>query len=370
MTRHYPIIDPIRFSAALLVLAFHSAYVFSTEDAIVAAGMGLLRGGWIGVDLFFAISGLVVGLAAHRDWRAAPASFRTAFMRKRVARIVPLYLVTAVVWLLCLDGSALQGESWLRQALSHATFTHNFWPDTLMSINPPSWSLAHEFQLYVLLVLATPWLARRTPGTILLMAFATAILWRWGVYCIVAWQAPAEGVALVQHYTFVTPGMIDSFGAGVALAAWHRRGGTLGDTLGGALGGALAWVGLLALPVALSIAGEATAAFSDASVWNDPVAALLLRSGIAACVALFLLCALELGSRLSAGGAWGRHLGDLSYGIYLWHAIVLLLVQRKLDAPIPVKFAAVLLLTLVLAELGFWLVERPMLRRLRARVPA
>lgn len=361
MNQHHPILDPIRFGAAMLVLSFHSAYIFASEDIIVASGFALVRGGWIGVDLFFVISGLVVGMAADRDWRARPKAFRGRFLLRRAARILPLYLVTCVIWLLCVDDGALRGDSWLRQLLSHLTLVHNVWPDTLSAINPPSWSLAHEFQLYVLLIALTPWLARCSPGVILLLSFTTAIVWRCAAYLLLSGQHSAAEIMQVQHFAFFTPGMIDSFGAGVAMMAWHRRGGAIPVRFHG-----LAWMCLLALLPALWIAGEAHAAISDASIWNQPAKALLLRSFVAVGVALFLLGAIETGKRLATDGAWSRHLGDLSYGIYLWHAIVLLAVARLLDAPIPVKFVVVVLLTLIAAELGLRLIERPILRRARA----
>ncbi len=359
MNRHYAILDPIRFAAALLVFAFHCAYLFSTDEAVAAAGLGFLRGGWIGVDLFFAISGFVVGLAAQRDWHQTPGAFPGRFLARRAVRIVPLYLLTGLVYLAFVDDAALRGDSWLRQAISHLSFTHNFWPDTMLSINPPSWSLAHEVQLYLVLALLTPWLVGRKPSTILALAFALAIAWRCAAYLALR----HTDATLLQHYAFATPGMIDSFGAGVALAAWHWRGGGNLPRWRN-----LAWVGLLALAAALLAAADATAAIDDGSIWHTPVRALLLRSFVAAGVALFLLAALAAGTRLASAGAVWRHLGDISYGIYLWHAIVLMLISKWLDAAIPIRCAAALLATLALAELTLWLVERPILRRARARL--
>ncbi len=363
VNRHYAILDPIRFAAALLVLAFHAAGAFLPAQTFAATGIAFVRGGWAGVDLFFVISGLVVGMAAQREWQATPTSYRSRFLLKRLARIAPLYLVTCAVYLAFVDDAVLRGDSAWRQVLSHVSFTHNFWPDTMMSINGATWSLSNEFQLYLILILATPWLARRSPKAILLLAFGIALAWRVGSYLALIHFFPENGQVLAQHYGLVTPGMIDSFGAGVALAVWRGRGGELAQRWRWLNG-----VFLLGLPLALWHAGTVTVQSLQANIGY----ALLMHSVLAALLALFLLGALELSQRhLATGHHWLRHLGDLSYGIYLWHGIVLVLVQRAMpDSPGLLRLVAVVVLSLVLAWIGFRLIERPVLTRIQAWLKA
>jgi hypothetical protein len=91
----FPNVNFLRAAAALLVLVYHVVEL-GPWPAFPTHGVFLLfRMGWIGVDLFFVISGFVIGLSAIRLYRDGDRSYRWTFMRRRLARIVPLYLVTA-----------------------------------------------------------------------------------------------------------------------------------------------------------------------------------------------------------------------------------------------------------------------------------
>lgn len=95
--------------------------------------------------------------------------------------------------------------------------------------------------------------------------------------------------------------------------------------------------------------------------------AVLFRS----LIALFAACALlaALSARHQLTGAWqiGIRLGKLSYGIYLWHLIVLQLVQKYTALTGTKAVFVILLLTWLLSELSLRLVERPAMRWGQAR---
>jgi peptidoglycan/LPS O-acetylase OafA/YrhL len=135
--------------------------------SFLATGPALLvRAGWIGVDMFFVISGFVIGLSALQGYDREGPPFRAAFARRRIARIVPLYVLTCLIFLLPVDPSLL-GLPLRQLALhlgSHALFLHNLSPATHGSINGPNWSVALEMQFYAAMALATPLLARATLG--------------------------------------------------------------------------------------------------------------------------------------------------------------------------------------------------------------
>lgn len=353
-TSHHAGLDPLRFAAALLVLGFHALETADWSGGLWSnGGWGLLRAGWAGVDVFFVISGLVIGGSALRGVEGGGA-WRGAYWRRRLARIVPLYLLTCVVFLLAVDASPVRGGDGAKQVLSHLFFVHNLFPDTLATINPPSWSLANEMQFYLLAMLAAPWLVRVPPMRLAIGAFAVAIAWRVAAW----WGLRASGnddVGLYNWATLVAPGMLDSFGLGVAMACARRRG--VAPPRGVAAWG-FALVGL----VLLAVAAGATEASVRGRLWDTPVIALLLHSGTAlgAGALVWAVHAAQPSARWRA--TWQR-LGDLSYGVYLWHAIVLMLLITNTPWRGPMLLAATLPPTLLLAAASWVLLERPILRR-------
>src|SRR4051794_968387 len=89
MSKHIPALDGVRGLAILLVIAFHARVVFVSTSEIPFLGFRLLALGWIGVDLFFVLSGfLITGILL--DTRDASGYFQ-AFYSRRVLRIFPLY---------------------------------------------------------------------------------------------------------------------------------------------------------------------------------------------------------------------------------------------------------------------------------------
>ena len=159
---YFPNINLLRAFAALLVLVYHVIELAPWPD-FPASGVGLMfRAGWVGVDLFFVISGFVIGLSAIRLYREGASDYRRTFMRRRLARIVPLYVFTCAAFLLMVD-SPVFTLPWRKLALqlgSHLLFLHNLHPSLHGAINGPNWSVAAEMQFYVLVIVAVPLLSR------------------------------------------------------------------------------------------------------------------------------------------------------------------------------------------------------------------
>lgn len=351
---HFAGLDPLRLAAALVVLGFHALETADWSGGLWShGGWGLLRAGWVGVDVFFVISGLVIGSSAMRGVDRGGA-WRTGYWRRRLARIVPLYLLTSVVFLLAVDASAVTGPGGIRQALSHLFFVHNLWPETLATINPPSWSLANEMQFYLLAMLAAPWLVRLPPLALALGLWLFALLWR-----VLAWRfALGQGVddaGTLNWLSTLAPGMLDSFGLGLALAAARRRGLA-------APHGLVRWYMLAAALLALGTLATVTEAVARGTHWQTPVIALGLHSwaALAAAALVWAVHDLQPSARMRSAWTWA---GQLSYGVYLWHAIVLFLLLAHTSLRGPALLAATLGPTLLLAILGWVMLERPVLRR-------
>lgn len=150
-------LDALRGIAATAVMLFHCIGLLPWE--VSGTPLMLFGAGWVGVDLFFAISGYVITISAlrHKD----SPTYSQDFWRARLARILPLYYFTCGIFLLLVNATALeQDAAW--QVLSHLLLVHNLFQDTAMSINGVTWSLGVEMQLYLLAFLVVPWLARRS----------------------------------------------------------------------------------------------------------------------------------------------------------------------------------------------------------------
>src|SRR5687768_12931171 len=97
-TSHFAGLDPLRLAAALVVLGFHALETADWSGGLASHGAwGALRAGWVGVDVFFVISGLVIGGSALRGVERGGA-WRADYWRRRLARIAPLYFLTCLVF--------------------------------------------------------------------------------------------------------------------------------------------------------------------------------------------------------------------------------------------------------------------------------
>ena len=136
----FPGIDLLRGLAALLVLVYH-VIEYGNWSSLPNTGLAyVLRHGWVGVGLFFTIIGFVIALSALDGVQQQGANFRKPFAIRRLARIVPLYLLTSLLFLVLIQPTLLL-QPWPSLTVhigSHLLFIHNLYPGTHGSINAPS----------------------------------------------------------------------------------------------------------------------------------------------------------------------------------------------------------------------------------------
>jgi peptidoglycan/LPS O-acetylase OafA/YrhL len=154
-------LDGVRGAAIALVLAWHylALQIHAEPGSFVAYAMLPLRLSWRGVDLFFVLSGFLIG-GILIDSKDRPGAAQT-FWTRRACRILPLYILTLSLFFIALLLGLKPSAPWLladpMPALSYATFTQNF----AMAANDTfganwmgvSWSLALEEQFYLVLAL-------------------------------------------------------------------------------------------------------------------------------------------------------------------------------------------------------------------------
>ncbi len=351
MSDRFDNIDLLRGFAATAVVVYHVIELTRWAAFPIDGPLVTFRIGWIGVDLFYVISGFVITTSALALWRQDAATFRGRYWARRLSRIVPLYFVTCALWVaLFMPGLfAKSTTAWLGQILTHLTFTHTFFPWTYASIDPVNWTVAIEMQFYLVVALLVPWLARISPWRLWLGCILVAWAWRGTMFAVFGHFEPGLFFMPVMQL----PGCLDEFGAGIFLARMldakpkEHRPATgylwlLGAIAAGTVSFAIYW--------------------RYTSYWDLPAMVIFWRTSLGA----FFLCVVAAAVYLPAiAVTWPlrplRYLGVVSYGIYLWH---LFAIRYCLTVPGMTSAEALVTalgLTLALAMLSWHLFERPIL---------
>lgn len=353
--QHYPLIDVLRGFAALLVLWYHVIEIGQWKD-FPWTGIALLpRIGWIGVDLFFVLSGFVIGKAAIEASQADPRGWRPVYVERRLRRIVPLYMATLVLFLLLVDPTLLQnGSEAVRHILTHVLFIHNIWVKTAGSINGPNWSVALEMQFYLLMLLATPWVARSPAWKVLVIWVLVAIAWR---FASTHFYPPGGGKPMHQQVAATQlPGVLDGFVFGICLAKLALQ-GRLDYTPRRLVAWCVAAVALVLVALELF--------WPRAFYWHSWQMITFWRTLLYAAFAAVLAVVVVMPW---SGGPWLRplrYLGEISYGLYLWHVPVLVTLLDKTAWRGPELLAGTVVCTTVLASLSWHGFEKLWMRSAR-----
>jgi peptidoglycan/LPS O-acetylase OafA/YrhL len=156
-SRRIPALDGLRGIAILLVLMRHTIFGMETNSRFLSHILAVGQLSWSGVDLFFVLSGFLIG-GILLDARESPRYFRT-FYARRAYRIFPLYAAITALFLLrhlpfhFIPGTLGNHSPLSIPWLSYVTLTQNFWMVQLGWFGLPAmaatWSLAVEEQFYL-----------------------------------------------------------------------------------------------------------------------------------------------------------------------------------------------------------------------------
>lgn len=365
----FPGLDGLRAIGALGVLSTHVG--FASGDALNGPFTGLLARLDAGVAIFFVISGFLLyrpHLVAMAATRPRPAT-RT-YLWHRALRILPaLWIATALAGVMLAHDKQVDLGLYLR----HATLIHIYFENHQIDGLSQMWSLATEGAFYVVLpVLA--WVLsrlgfsrRRDVHRQLLVLAVFGVAGPTWMAVVASSGHPSSGLWL--------PGYLGWFGAGMALAVWQvarsqgllpdRVLGRLADNPGTVWAGALAVFALATSPIAGPY-GLSPASLGQAATKS------LLYAVFALLVVFPAVASLSESTEPRAvralGGRVGHFLGDISYGVFAYHVVVLGVVERLIGhVPFSGRFAPLFWLTLsisvILATLSYRLVERPVMRR-------
>jgi peptidoglycan/LPS O-acetylase OafA/YrhL len=358
--RHLPALNGLRAIAVLGVMAYHLQLSWAS-------------GGYLGVDLFFVLSGFLISTLILEEWMGTGTLDLAGFWARRAKRLLPaLFLVVAALALYIvinarvgspganalIDLSALRGDAistLLYVGNWHAIYAHQSYFAQFSTPSPlqHTWSLAIEEQFYLV------W-----PPVLLLLLRVTRRSWRQvGVMVTVAVGLLSAGLMALLFHPGADPTRV-----------YYGTDTRLFDLMAGAT-------------IAFLVAGrpQPNARARRTLHVGAPVAAVALAifwvtSGTSAGLPRnwmfeggFLVCAVLAAvvvadARLTEPGAFARllaaqplhFLGTISYGIYLWHWPIFVYVTgaRTGLSTLPLDVVRVAA-TLLVATASYYLVERP-----------
>lgn len=298
--------------------------------AVLAFHLGVFPPGWMGVPLFFVLSGYLItsGLLASRD---RPGYFQNFFW-KRSVRILPLYYAYLAInaALLLAMGKSLSGYGWYIAYLGNVAIGMS--EGTGVGATGHLWSLAVEQQFYLLWPLVVLYVRR---------------LWIAAVIAFLIAPISRELLVDCSNASFAItslPSCMDMLATGALVACVkHRR----------------LYAAMLLLGVALLAYCAFQVSYSDLTrtdIWAPK--AHLLYTAIALLAAPLVAFAHRISLLKNALLEW---IGKISYSMYIWQLMVILFLERMgLDRVIFVVLSVAI--TTIVSWLSWKYIERPFLR--------
>ncbi|OBH45551.1 acyltransferase [Mycobacterium mantenii] len=350
-----PAVEGMRACAAMGVVVTHVAF----QTGHSSGATGRLFGRFdLAVAVFFALSGFLLWRGHAGAARGLGPRPRTGhYLRSRVVRIMPAYVVAVVVILTLLpDADHASPTVWL----ANLTLTQIYVPLTLTGGLTQMWSLSVEVSFYLALpILAL--LARRLPVRARVPAIAAlgALSWAWG------WL-PIQSGSGVNPLNW-PPAFFSWFAAGMLLAEFVHSG------IGWPVHLARRRLVMAAVAVVAYLIAASPLAGPEGLVPGTP-AQFAVKTATGSLVAFALVAPLVLdrvdtGHRILGTTAMVT-LGRWSYGLFVWHLAALAMVFPVLGTfPFTGRMPAVLVLTLIfgfaIAAVSYALVESPCREALR-----
>ncbi len=327
-TRYFDSLDGLRALSIVAVIWHHAGNG--------AVRPGILGKGWLGVDLFFAISGFLITTLLLREKESTGSIGMGGFYWRRTLRIFPAYYLVLGIYLVLvvLLEHGPEREGFFRNLPWFLTYTFNYRADWHLGDSRVifyfAWSLATEEQFY----LCWPWVMRfaRAWWSPLAIAGSAIVIHELAVFGVESWWWEKSNV-LVRTGTNIAPAIC--LGCAGALLAHRPRGFRLLYTVLGQPWSAPA--------VALAI-GIALTFHHGYGLLESALFAALVTS---VCIRPVHRLRPLLANRIAA------HLGAVSYGMYLFHMIAVGALARALQLPRgPLLFTLAVPVTVGIATLS------------------
>jgi peptidoglycan/LPS O-acetylase OafA/YrhL len=342
---HRDDIQGLRAVAVLLVVLGH-------------AGVPFLSGGFVGVDVFFVLSGFLITGILLAEFAGRGSISLPNFYLRRARRILPAAALTLVVTDIAAHHllNFVRAREAVNDSIWSALFAANVHfarqgSDYFAQGQPPSpflhfWSLSVEEQFYFVWpsLLALLLVLRFRRLLIVLVAVGAGSL-AWSIHFTAASPAAA-------YYSTFARAWELALGAALAVAAPHLR------RLPARAGSAFGWLGLVAIGSAAFLYSQRTPLPGWTALLPATGAALVIAAGLVARPTAF-----DIGRVLAVAPL--RYLGDRSYALYLWHWPVLILATEYAGHELSLGARlALVAFALLVSVVSYRFVENPV-RRMR-----
>ena len=330
--------------------------------------------GFIGVQLFFFLSGFVIAypfIRAQYGGKSAPTWWH--FYYRRFIKIWPSYVLSIIV-AYAIGYAAIERygptPEW-QEIASHLLFVHTWWNTTYGSINGVLWTLAVEVEFYAIFPLVW-WCFKRSPWITVILMVLASFAWR-------SWLGACCFTTSMPMYAENLPGYLDIFACGMLCAMLYVRFGAAlrRPSTSSGQGDRFRWL-MIGLAVAgwigLVILLEGIYAYRLHPQWQ--VAGMLYTHALYG----FAFVAIAFGSltapswfQLMLANSPLRFLAIISYNLYLYHQMIAReMVEHHFpsftgdmhyDTHWQVSYTILaFVLTIAQATLVTYLIERPLLR--------
>ena len=350
-----PAVEGMRACAAIGVVITHTAFQTGHSSGVTGRLFGRFD---LAVAVFFALSGFLLWRGHAAAARGLGSRPRTGhYLRSRVVRIMPAYVVAVVVILTLLPDSDHAG---LTVWLANLTLTQIYVPLTLTGGLTQMWSLSVEVSFYLVLPVFAL-LARRIPvrARAPVIAALAALSWAWG------WL-PLE-VGDGRNLLDWPPAFFSWFAAGMLLAEWVHNSVGLPHRL------ARRRV-VMAVIAALAYLVAASPLAGPAGLIPSTAGEFAVKTAMGSVVAFALVAPLVLDRPDTAhrllGTTFMVTLGRWSYGLFIWHLAALdmafpVLGVFAFTGRMPTVLVTTLILGFAIAAVSYALVESPCREALR-----
>jgi peptidoglycan/LPS O-acetylase OafA/YrhL len=386
--RAIPTLDGMRGIAVLLVLMFHFAWTFPGEDPLTAVSAAeklavrvhaFLWSGWVGVDLFFVLSGYLITRGLVSPSKKALGTRLKMFWMRRVLRIFPLYYAFIIVGTIVAlaVGYSTQRSVWI-PGPSYWVYMQNYalaFDDKVLRWTAHFWSLAIEEQFYFVWPIVALMVSRKRLIPTILVLVPVVVMLR-GFMIFKGGQIGGlqelfhndQGIAkFVYRATFTRA---DGLLLGAFVAVTQREASHTASKV---------WR-RLRFPIFVATAVALSGLYVMANGLNDYDRRIMAIGYVS--LALFFACAISMCADAVIGDRARRFLswrplvacGKVSYGMYIFHwVLVILLVphlvtmQAGMDATTQMALSTGVIVSgiavvYVLAELSFRFFETPFLK--------
>lgn len=378
---HQDALDGVRTIAIALVVLTHVAWA-TGDSTLGGIYWSVIANGTVGVPIFFVLSGLLL----YRPWaraalRAEPRPGTRPYLWRRGLRILPAYWVMLAVGMLVFNQAHLGSlRTWGEMiTLTQNYALHPWWKQALGPVQmAPIWSLSVEAAFYLALPVLAAALHRfagvggEPDGRArrLLYGLVAVVVATFGATAVVRFTLSYRWVFYWEH---LLPRSMPYFAAGMAitvLVEWARHSerparavAAVGEMPG------IAWtisgcaLVLVSTPLGTPVPGIPQ---TPQNPWQY-LATILLYTVVAVALIAPVACRPDHPmTRRVLGGPTMRGIGLISYGVFLWHQVVIGLWYLVTGRPIfqhdmALVLTATVVVSLLLAGLSYHLIEKPAL---------